>query len=89
MHRFVGVTLLGLLLTSTLGCALYTRVEGDFLEVEGVPIHYTLTGQGAPLVLIHGFAMDQDLEWRSDGFIDDGFAEADRAFKLRFWRTSE
>jgi pimeloyl-ACP methyl ester carboxylesterase len=34
---------------------------------DGVPIHYTEVGDGPPVVLVHGFAVSGDLNWRLPG----------------------
>jgi pimeloyl-ACP methyl ester carboxylesterase len=42
---------------------------GDFLEVDGVELHYLESGEGAPIVLLHGNgAMAQD--WVASGLLD-------------------
>ncbi len=51
-----------------LAYALYAK-RGEFFDSNGVPIHYTVEGQGEPLVLIHGFAVNADLNWRKVGII--------------------
>ena len=43
------------------------RVVGNYFDSAGVRIHYTDEGRGTPLVLIHGFAINADLQWRSIG----------------------
>jgi len=34
----------------------YTTPESSFLKVEGIKLHYRVTGEGPPLVLLHGVA---------------------------------
>lgn len=43
------------------------RVEGAYFDSGGVRIHYTDEGAGAPVVLVHGFAANADLNWRRAG----------------------
>jgi pimeloyl-ACP methyl ester carboxylesterase len=38
-------------------------VEKQDVEIDGLPIHYLATGEGPPLVLLHG-AGDNALDWR-------------------------
>ncbi len=37
---------------------------------DGVRIAYDMTGEGKPVLLIHGFASSRDQNWRSTGWID-------------------
>ncbi len=37
---------------------------------DGVRIAYDVTGEGKPIVLIHGFASSREQNWRSTGWID-------------------
>lgn len=46
------------------------EVEGEYFEAKGVRLHYTVQGEGEPLILLHGFAMNSDLTWRHGGLID-------------------
>jgi len=46
-----------------------SRVRGKFFVSDGVPIHYTDEGKGEPVVLLHGFVMNADLNWRNYGII--------------------
>ncbi|HOZ45322.1 MAG TPA: alpha/beta hydrolase [Candidatus Hydrogenedentes bacterium] len=46
------------------------RVEGEYLDVDGVRIHYTDEGEGEPVVLIHGLAVNADLNWRWPGLTE-------------------
>lgn len=48
----------------------FGRVEGTYFDSDGVRIHYTDVGEGEPVVLVHGFAFNADLNWRSPGVID-------------------
>jgi pimeloyl-ACP methyl ester carboxylesterase len=47
---------------------------------DGVRIAYDVTGEGKPIVLIHGFASSREQNWRSTGWIDrlaaEGFSVA-------------
>lgn len=55
-----------LLLAMLAGCA-STRVKGEFESPGGVRIQYMAEGKGEPVVLIHGFAVDANLNWRFYG----------------------
>lgn len=47
------------------------QVEGSYFETDdGVRLHYTDQGFGEPVILLHGYAMNQDLSWRDGGIID-------------------
>lgn len=48
----------------------FARTEGEYFNSGGVNIHYTVQGEGEPVVLVHGFAFNADLNWRSPGVID-------------------
>ncbi len=43
------------------------RVEGTYLTVPGARLHYTAEGKGPPVILLHGFAVNSDLNWRLPG----------------------
>lgn len=60
------------------------QVEGAYFETEdGLRLHYTDQGVGDPVVLLHGYAMNQDLSWRHGGIIDD-LARDHRVIALDF-----
>jgi pimeloyl-ACP methyl ester carboxylesterase len=46
------------------------RVEGGHFDSQGVRIHFTDEGSGTPLVLLHGFAVNADLNWRLPGLTE-------------------
>ena len=46
---------------------LFGRVRGSFFDSNGVQIHYTDEGAGEPVVLVHGYAVDADSNWRIRG----------------------
>ncbi|HOK09234.1 MAG TPA: alpha/beta hydrolase [Candidatus Hydrogenedens sp.] len=46
------------------------RTKGEYFDLEGIKIHYTDEGHGEPIILIHGFAVNADLNWRRPGIID-------------------
>ncbi len=45
------------------------RTKGDYFNSDGVQIHYNVEGSGEPIILIHGFAVNADLNWRRTGII--------------------
>jgi pimeloyl-ACP methyl ester carboxylesterase len=45
------------------------RVKGKTFDANGVTIHYTDEGSGPPVVLMHGFGVQGDINWRWGGFI--------------------
>lgn len=47
--------------------ALFHRVRGHTFESAGARLHYTDEGAGAPVVLLHGFAVNADLNFRRPG----------------------
>jgi len=72
MKKIFAITFLVLLIVSGVGLtAVYLliihRVEGHFLNSAEVPIHYTDEGTGEPVLLLHGFAVNADLNWRRPG----------------------
>ncbi len=46
---------------------LTNRTPGESFQSAGVTIHYTDTGSGTPVILVHGFAINSDLNWRNPG----------------------
>ena len=75
MMRLLVSVLVGLCLVA-LGAAAFgyhliaDREEGASFDAGGVPIHYTLDGNGVPAVLLHGFAVNGDLNWRLPGITE-------------------
>lgn len=59
------VLLLGTGLT-VVGIVLH-RTPGRYLDAAGVSLYYTDEGQGEPVLLLHGFAVNSDLNWRLPG----------------------
>lgn len=41
--------------------------RGELFDSDGVAIHYSIEGTGTPVVLLHGFAVNADLNWRLPG----------------------
>lgn len=56
------------LLIALAGCITH-RKEGSTFMSDGVPIHYTDQGSGVPVILVHGIAVNADLNWRRPGII--------------------
>jgi pimeloyl-ACP methyl ester carboxylesterase len=46
---------------------LFARVEGQYFDSNGVQIHYTDEGTGDPVILLHGFSVNADIQWRRPG----------------------
>jgi len=70
-----GIVLLVIILLPVAAMAVFyqnnfARVEGQYFDSNGVRIHYTEQGEGVPVILVHGFAFNADLNWRSPGIID-------------------
>lgn len=69
LHPLAG-TILFVLLGGSLGIVLFLlkhRVRGQFFDSNGVRIHYTDEGSGEPVVLVHGLAVNADINWRIPG----------------------
>jgi pimeloyl-ACP methyl ester carboxylesterase len=45
------------------------RFKGQYLDADGVRIHYRVEGRGAPVVLVHGYGAQADVNWRLPGVI--------------------
>ena len=46
------------------------QIEGEYFDSASVRIHYTVQGEGEAVVLVHGYAVNQDMNWRSPGVLD-------------------
>lgn len=57
------------------------RVEGSYFEARGARIHFTEEGSGEPVVLLHGFAVNADLNWRLPG-VTEALAREFRVISL-------
>ncbi len=72
MKRKLLVALVALVVLALAGTGwmyhnLTTRVVGQFFDSDGGKIHYTVEGQGEPVILVHGFAANADANWRAPG----------------------
>ncbi len=65
MGRATAILLAAAILS---GC-LTPRHRGHFLNTDGVRLFYTVQGRGEPVILVHGFAVNTDLNWRLPGVI--------------------
>ena len=53
------------------GALLGYEEEGSYFTTrDGTRLHYIERGQGEPIILVHGFAMNIELSWRRPGVID-------------------
>ncbi|MBI2435555.1 MAG: alpha/beta hydrolase [Candidatus Hydrogenedentes bacterium] len=71
---FVVVVLAAVLIVAVSAAAFVHRLDqrthGQYFDSNGVKIHYTVEGAGPPVILVHGFAVNGDLNWRRPGVID-------------------
>ena len=68
MVRLTLLAVIGLIaLVAMAGWWITDRVEGEYFESGDVRLHYTDEGSGRPIVLLHGFAVNSDLNWRLPG----------------------
>ncbi len=56
-----------ILLVSAFSWLLLYRTPGQTFDSDGVPVFYTVEGEGEPLILIHGLAAQSDWNWRRPG----------------------
>jgi pimeloyl-ACP methyl ester carboxylesterase len=64
LHRFAPFLVCGLLLVPGVG-----RAEEGTFDSGGVKIHYFVEGEGEPVLLIHGFAVNAQLQWGLPGIL--------------------
>lgn len=74
MIRKIGIALaVGVVLcvagAAVLAAYVVHQVEGAYFDADGVRLHYTEDGSGEPVVLVHGFAVNADVNWRKPGII--------------------
>jgi len=69
--KWLLVSALGLISTLLLAClaAVYWRQRGAFFQAGDVRLHYRDEGEGDAVVLLHGFAVHSDLNWRHTGVL--------------------
>ncbi|MBW7864165.1 MAG: alpha/beta hydrolase [Candidatus Hydrogenedentes bacterium] len=53
-----------LVLLLLMGCATH---KGEYFDSAGTRLHYSVRGKGEPVILVHGFAMDAERNWRWTG----------------------
>lgn len=58
-----------LLFTVTGYCLLFKRSPGAYVEHNDVRLFYSEAGKDEPVILLHGFAVNGDLNWRLNGMI--------------------
>lgn len=68
MNRIIAVFCCVLASAVLPGCVTH-RVKGEYFRSDGVPIHYTDQGSGEPVILVHGIAVNADLNWRRPGIL--------------------
>lgn len=75
MKRKILVVLVALIVLALAGAGwtyhnVTKRVVGEYFDADGVRIHYTVEGQGEPVILVHGFAANADANWRVPGITE-------------------
>lgn len=48
---------------------IFRRYPGQYFDADGVRIFYRVEGSGTPVVLVHGYGVNGDLNWRSPGVV--------------------
>jgi pimeloyl-ACP methyl ester carboxylesterase len=66
----LAVFLLAAFTAQGYGAYLGYAVEGEYVFVDGVRLHYSDQGSGEPVILLHGYGMNIDITWRDSGVID-------------------
>ena len=64
-----GLLVFGLAAAAAVWRLLTRRVQGAYFDSQGVRIHYTVEGSGPPVLLLHGFAVNGDINWRLPGIV--------------------
>lgn len=64
MHRITRFALAALILVAPLS---NVRAEDGTFDSGGVKIHYTVQGQGEPVLLIHGYTANAAINWNGPG----------------------
>lgn len=62
-----GRALIAFIIAAGMTGCVFHRTQGAFFNSNGVRIHYTSEGSGEPVVLVHGVAVNADLNWRRPG----------------------
>lgn len=65
----IALVLLVLVAIGVLLFLLLHRKKGAYFDSNGVRIHYTDEGQGEPVILVHGYAVTADQNWRVPGIV--------------------
>jgi len=69
---FIALVVLGgvvVTVVAVVAFVLFYRVPGHSFDSAGVRLHYTDEGKGIPVILVHGFAVQGDLNWRWPGCV--------------------
>ena len=62
--------LLGIaIVVGVLVCVALYRFPGQYFDADGVRIFYREEGSGTPVVLVHGYGVNADLNWRHPGVV--------------------
>lgn len=54
-----------------LACSSSAQADDRYFLSDGVKIHYTVEGEGTPVLLIHGFAANAQIQWGAPGVIKE------------------
>ena len=64
---FIVFVVANIQISSTIWYYFFYRTVGSYFDNDGVKIHYTVEGEGEPVVLVHGFAVNGDMNFRRMG----------------------
>jgi pimeloyl-ACP methyl ester carboxylesterase len=67
----VALAIVGSVVVAGTWYLLTQRVEGRYFESADIRLHYTDEGAGEVVILLHGFAVNSDLNWRRSGILDE------------------
>ncbi len=52
-----------------IAAVVFYRAPGQYFDADGVRLFYRVEGSGTPVVLIHGYGVNADLNWRLPGVV--------------------
>ncbi len=69
VYGIVVILVALLALIAVLACLALRRSPGQYFDAGGVRLFYRVEGQGTPVILVHGYGVNADLNWRLPGVV--------------------